>query len=87
MSEEKGQGAYTWLIPDGYLPEIPEGATVGPTGYYSHESLCILNTGKEPAEITMDVYFEDREPIKDIKFTVEAERSMHLRMEKLKFSI
>jgi hypothetical protein len=57
---------------------------LAPTGYVTHESVCILNDGDEPAQCTLDVYFEDRDPILGIPFTVGAQRSLHLRLDKLK---
>jgi hypothetical protein len=63
------EGAYKWFFPDGYLPEVNvEGALK------SHEALMFLNTGPEPAHISLDIYFEDREPVKDIPVEVGAER-------------
>ncbi|NUQ01020.1 MAG: hypothetical protein HUU35_14320 [Armatimonadetes bacterium] len=76
----EGHGHRLWIIPDGYLASTPEGCT-GPTGYFSHESVCILNDGDEPAECVLDLFFEDRPPIKGIAFTVEGERSWHYRMD------
>ena len=78
----EGHGHRVWIIPDGYIPSTSSDA-IGPSGYISHESLCILNDGTEPAHCTLDIFFEDREPIKGIKFTVDAERSLHLRLDKL----
>ncbi len=77
----EGHGHRLWIVPDGYLASTPSGCT-GPTGYFSHESVCILNDGDEPAECVLDIYFEgDRPPIKGLRFTVGAERSLHYRMD------
>ena len=76
-----GHGHKLWIVPDGYLASTPEGCT-GPTGYFSHESVCILNDGDAEVECVIDVYFEDRDPIKGIRFTVGAERSLHFRMDR-----
>lgn len=75
-----GHGHRLWIVPDGYLASTPDGAT-GPTGYFSHESVCILNDGDEEVDATIDIYFEDRDPIKGISFTVGAERSLHFRLD------
>lgn len=77
----EGHGHRLWIVPDGYLASTPEGCT-GPTGYFSHESVCILNDGDEPVQCTIDIYFEDRDPIKGISFEVGAERSLHFRMDR-----
>lgn len=75
---KKSEGARVWLIPDGYLP-TPPGDT---KPYQSHEAICILNTGSEEAHIQLDIYFEDREPIKDIPIIVGGERTLHVRLDK-----
>lgn len=76
----EGHGHKLWIVPDGYLASTPDGCT-GPTGYFSHESVCILNDGDEPAECVLDIYYEDRDPIKGIAFTVGPERTWHYRMD------
>lgn len=69
------EGAHTWLIPDAYLPAPGNDTLKG------HESLCLLNTGQEPAHILLDFYFEDRDPIKDVAVELGAERCWHLRLD------
>ena len=76
----EGHGHRLWIVPDGYLASTPDGCT-GPTGYFSHESLCILNDGDEPADCVIDIYFEHRGPIKGLRFTVDGERSLHYRLD------
>jgi hypothetical protein len=51
------QGARTWFFPDG---DIPMPGDAEPRG---HESLLLLNTNDEDAEVVLTVYFEDREPV------------------------
>jgi hypothetical protein len=63
---------YTWLVPDGSIPpnmggEIP-----------SHEAICFVNPTLEDAEVHIDVFFVDREPVRDISLAVPAERSVHV---------
>ncbi len=70
-----GEGALVWLIPDAYLPPAGEGRLKG------HESLCLLNTGTETADIRLDFYFEDRPPIKDVPVRLAGERCWHLRLD------
>ncbi|MDD5728996.1 MAG: sensory rhodopsin transducer [Victivallales bacterium] len=69
-------GAKTWFFPDGYLPEKLQNGTME-----AHEALMLLNTGNKPADVRIDVYFEDREPAKDITTTVAAERVKTLRLD------
>lgn len=78
----EGHGHKVWIIPDGYIPTTPPGP-VGPLGYVSHESVCLLNDGDETAHCRLDIYFEDRDPIRDVPFEVGGERSLHLRLDKL----
>ncbi len=72
------EGARVWFIPDTYLATPPN----RDDPYFSHEAICILNTGPQPAHIALDFYFEDRPPIKDVRLVVEAERTWHVRLDK-----
>jgi hypothetical protein len=65
----------TWDIPDAYLP------AAGERPPYGHEAVCILNASSRDAHIQLDLYFEDRPPIKGIELTVGAERARHVRMD------
>lgn len=74
----KIEGARTWLIPDGYMATpVNDGKA-----YQSHEAVCILNTGSADAHILLDIYFEDRAPLKEIPVTIGAERTFHVRLDK-----
>ena len=72
-----GAGHRIWYIPDGYLP---------PTSYagslISHEAVCVLNTGSEDAIVRLTIYFEDREPLRELSSRVPAERTVHIRLDK-----
>jgi hypothetical protein len=75
-TDVNGQGARTWFFPDGYIPaESKEGSLP------SHEALMLLNTGSLPARAELDVYFEDRDPVKGIPIEVGAERVVMIRMD------
>ena len=52
-------GKRTWFFPDGDLPEPGE---AGPSGYFGHESLVILNPNDTEARLTLTVYFPDDPP-------------------------
>ena len=69
-------GAKIWFFPDGYLPE-----KTGPGPMEAHEALMLLNTNGTPANVKLDFYFEDREPVKDIAVPVGAERVRTLRLD------
>jgi hypothetical protein len=66
-----GEGARTCLIHDGYLATPPADGKPN----QSHEAVCILTTGISDAHIRFDLFFEDRDSIKDIPVIVEAERT------------
>jgi hypothetical protein len=76
-----GEGAKTWIFPDGYLPARGDAADAA-AGYLGHDCLCIVNTGLELAECLLDFYFEDREPQLAIAITVAGQRSLHLRLDR-----
>ncbi len=71
-------GACTWYIPDGYLPD----RSVPVNGQVSHEAVCLLNVTDQTAHVTLTFYFEQREPIRDVKLTLESERTWHVRLDK-----
>ena len=76
MAKTKPEGARKWFFPDGYLPELnPEGVLK------SHEALMILNTGSKTAHLTIDIYFEDRDPAQGIEIEIGAERVLCIHMD------
>ena len=70
------EGNLTWVVPDGWLP--PEG---GEGDMINHESLMIMNTGNELANVKIDIYFDDHDPVKGLPLTVEAERIKAVRLD------
>jgi len=71
-------GKKIWLIPDMYWPEITS------KGHYvSHESICVLNTSEEECSLSITLYFEDRSPISGIQAACDAQRTHHVRMDRL----
>lgn len=73
---DKIEKGLVWIIPDGDLPPPGEGDIKG------HESLVILNTGGKDASVSIDIYFEEREPVKGIEVSVSAERVKCFRLDK-----
>ena len=71
-------GSRTWLVPDCYFPSVSS-----PGHYVSHEAICVSNTGLEDAHLELTLYFEDREPMKGFKAVCGAERTNHIRLDKL----
>jgi len=73
----KSDGARTWVFADGYLPaKTGQGEKLE-----SHEALMILNTGETRANVRLDFYFDNKEPVKDIPVRVEPERVICLRLD------
>ena len=70
-------GKKVWYFADGYLPEPKKNDKME-----SHEALMIFNTSPEPAECVIDVYFSDREPIRNIKKVIPGERILSFRLDK-----
>ena len=68
-------GKRIWYFPDGELP-LP-----GDEPLKGHESIIILNDNKGTANVVMTLYFEDRNPIEDIRITVLPKRVKCIRMD------
>ena len=69
-------GAKVWYFPDGYLPEKG-----GDGPMESHEGLMLLNVGDQPANVKLDIYFEDKDPVTNLPVTVGARRVKCLRLD------
>jgi hypothetical protein len=69
-------GRRIWAIAEGYIPPSSTGSSRELT---SHETICILNAGLEEARIEITIYFADRPPVGPYVFTIEGERTRHLR--------
>lgn len=68
----------TWFIPDMYLP-----AASAEVPYVSHEAVCVLNASAQDATLTLDLYFEDRDPLTGFTACCAAKRTNHIRMDTL----
>lgn len=83
-----GDGAYVWIVPDGYMaaltPAEQEWEAHG-GGYFSHESICISNTADKDTRCLLEVLYEDP-TLENVscEFEVPAHRSVHYRLDKLK---
>jgi len=71
-------GAKVWYVADGWMPLRHEARDAGLEG---HEAIMILNCHDIDAEIMMDVYFENRDPIEDVPLRVAARRIKCFRMD------
>ena len=64
-------GKREWSIVDGYRPPLNKGDA---KDYKGHECILILNRTEQDAHCLIDIFFEDKPPVKGIKFTAPAER-------------
>lgn len=68
-------GKKVWVFPDGELPPA------GDFDLKGHESVIILNTADEEADVSMTLYFTNQPPVEGIKISVGANRVRCLRMD------
>jgi hypothetical protein len=50
----------------------------------SHETACMLNAGDEDVQVTIRLFFTDREPAGPYNVVIPARRTLHLRFNVLK---
>jgi len=72
----KRNGQRVWVFADGDLPPAGEKEPLG------HEALMVVNLNKKPASLRLDILFEDREPIRDVKASVQGEGVHCFRLDK-----
>ncbi len=78
MKHVNAAGKKDWYVPDMFLPESTDTAP-----YQGHESVCVLNTGEEDAEVECTFYLSDREPITGTVIRAPAGRSVHVKINDL----
>ena len=49
----------------------------------SHETLCLLNAGKQPARVAITLFFSDRDPVGPYRVDVPPQRTRHVRLNDL----
>lgn len=76
----QAHGCTVWAIPEGYIPSRSVGDT---HDLVSHEAACFLNTGENDADVTITLFFRDREPVGPYRVKVPARRTLHLRFNDL----
>lgn len=81
MQNNRIIGRTSWAIAEGYLPA---GREPQDPALKSHETLCLLNTGDEAAQVEMMVYYSDREPAGPYRVEVPARRTKHVRLDHLR---
>lgn len=73
-------GTKRWAIAEGYIPPFGHGPAPQMT---SHETVCLLNTGDQDAQVAITIYYTDREPVGPYHLTVPARRTRHVRFNDL----
>ena len=73
-------GRTCWALAEGYIPSLSHGPA---PQMISHETLCLLNTSDNDADVRITVYFADREPVGPYRLSVPARRTKHLRFNEL----
>ena len=74
-------GRRRWAIAEGYIPSDSTGPEPQMT---SHETACLLNAGARDANVSITLYFADREPAGPYRVVVPARRTLHLRFNDLR---
>lgn len=73
-------GRHVWAIPEGYIP----GKSVSDAhDLISHEAACFLNAGDREADVTITLFFPDREPVGPYRIKIAARRTLHMRFNDL----
>ena len=81
MTTPEPIGQRRWAIAEGYIP--PGGTHADDPRFLSHETACLLNTNAQDAQVTLTIYFKDRDPAGPYRVTVPARRTLHLRFNDL----
>lgn len=81
MTTPEPIGERRWAIAEGYIP--PGGTHADDPRFLSHETACLLNTNAQDAQVTLTIYFKDRDPAGPYRVTVPARRTLHLRFNDL----
>lgn len=74
-------GRTRWAIAEGYIPAESHG---GGRESESHETACLLNATEHDANVTITLFFADRDPIGPYRVVVGARRTLHLRFNDLR---
>jgi hypothetical protein len=80
MNANASIGKTRWAIAEGYIPTWSSSDTRELT---SHETACLLNAGKQPAHVTITIFYADRDPSGPYRVIVPASRTLHLRFNEL----
>lgn len=77
---KKNWGKKVWGFPGGYIPAESTGKE---PEMLSKDEISILNTSQMDADISITIYYTDRDPVSGYKITVSAERVKQFRVNDL----
>lgn len=77
---EQALGKKTWAFAAGHIPLTSTGHE---PMFTSHDKIAVLNTSNQDADITIGIYYEDGEPVKDYAVGVKARRMRKIRFNDL----
>lgn len=75
-----GIGSLRWVLTGGRIPLNSVGVEPENTG---RDEMIILNAGTEPAEVSVTIFYQDREPVGKYLLTVAPERCRTIRINDL----
>jgi len=73
-------GRTTWVFSAGFAPSASTGRE---PEFTSRNTLCLLNTGRRRACVTLTFYYDDADPVGPYEVLVEAQRVKHQRINDL----
>ena len=68
-------GKKNWIFGDGDLPPAINGEPK------AHEAMMVTNAGDQPARLSFEILFEDKEPVTGLTYTLPAKRVHCFRMD------
>jgi hypothetical protein len=69
-------GKKTWVFVDGDMPPA------GSTEPFGHEALMVLNSAAKDAVLSVDFFFEENAPVRNVSLDVPAEKVRCFRLDK-----
>lgn len=79
-TSQSALGRTTWVFAAGFAPSLSTGAE---PEFTSRNTLCLLNTGQQPACAELMIYYDDAEPVGPFEVPVDARRVRHQRINDL----
>jgi hypothetical protein len=73
-------GRKRWAIAEGYIPPGSHGPAPQMT---SHETVCLLNVSDRDAQVSIRIFFTEREPAGPYPIALPARRTRHVRLNDL----